>query len=416
MNRFFNTFLRGMAAMAAVAASTSCSMMQDSVEDCPLGLYVRFVYDYNTQRADMFKDHVGHVTLFLYDEQGNLAATRTVSNSGADAPLSLYGYAIHFSPDELRPGRYRVQAVAMQRDWQEALATPGAKYRRNSPSSHDDLVIELDREDDACHGSSHHAVSDAAPLDTLWHTLKVMSHLPQDGNIVPALQRTSKPFSVYPLDEQFVEVADNRATYATVSLVRDTKHLNITLRELDEPASVSADRYDVRILDNNATLAHDNEVVTTDSLHYSPYASWTSRFLSDGSMEIETIHKGKPGQYDMEGGSKGDSKEEPETVQRTAHYNLMFNRLVYNSSDNADNAILEISNKETGAVVAHINLPSVLSQGRMAYEIYNYGHQEYLDREYDYHLDFFLKGDKWLYCDIVINVLSWSKRTQNVDF
>ncbi len=93
----------------------------------------------------------------------------------------------------------------------------------------------------------------------------------------------------------------------------------------------------------------------------------------------------------------------------------MFNRLIYNGSDNADNAILQISNKETGAVVAHINLPSMLSQGRMAYELYNYGHQEYLDREYDYHLDFFLKGDKWLYCDIVINVLSWSKRTQNVD-
>ena len=413
MNRFFNTFLRGMAAMAAVAASTSCSMMQDSVEDCPLGLYVRFVYDYNTQRADMFKDHVGHVALFLYDEHGKLAASRTVSNSDAYAPLSSYGYAMHFSPDELRPGRYRVQAVAMQRDWKEVLATPGAKYRRNSPSAHEDLVIELDRENDTCPGSSHNAVSDAAPLDTLWHTLKVMSHLPQDGNTVPALQRTSKPYSIYPIAEQLVEVKDNRATYATVSLVRDTKHLNITLREIDEPASVSADKYDVRILDTNGTIAHDNEIVTADSLHYSPYASWTSRFLSDGSMEIETIHKGLPGQYDSSAKNGNDGGD---VVQRTAHYNLMFNRLMYNASENADNAILEISNKETGAIVAHINLPSVLSQGRMAYEIYNYGHQEYLDREYDYHLDFFLKGDKWLYCDIVINVLSWSKRTQNVDF
>ena len=39
--------------------------------------------------------------------------------------------------------------------------------------------------------------------------------------------------------------------------------------------------------------------------------------------------------------------------------------------------------------------------------------QEYLDREYDYRLDFILKGDQWLYCDVVINVLDWSKRIQN---
>lgn len=413
MNRFFNTLLHCCPAAALTVALASCTMIQDSVDDCPQGLYVRFVYDYNTQRADMFKDHVGHVALYLYDEQGNLAASRSVSNTPADAPLSVYGYAMHFTPAELKPGRYRLQAVAMQRDWEEAAATPGAKYRRNTPASHEDMAIALDRTQEFCPGTQHYAVSDEAPLDTLWHTLKVSAYLPQDGISVPPMHRTRPPYSVYPLDDQMVEVTDNHATYATVSLIRDTKHLNITLRELDEPAAVSADKYVVRLLDNNRYLAHDNEVVTTDSLHYSPYASWTSRFLSDGTMEVETVHKGQTGVMPA---AQATRDGQPEVVQRTAHYNLMFNRIIYNGSDNADNAILQISNKETGAVVAHINLPSMLSQGRMAYELYNYGHQEYLDREYDYHLDFFLKGDKWLYCDIVINVLSWSKRTQNVDF
>lgn len=88
---------------------------------------------------------------------------------------------------------------------------------------------------------------------------------------------------------------------------------------------------------------------------------------------------------------------------------------MHNATDAGDNAILQITNKETGKVVAHINLPSVLAEGRVAYDLYNYGEQEYLDREHDYHLNFFLKGDKWLYCDIVINVLAWSKRKQNVE-
>ena len=62
-----------------------------------------------------------------------------------------------------------------------------------------------------------------------------------------------------------------------------------------------------------------------------------------------------------------------------------------------------------------MNLPYILAQGRTAYE-YIYPPQEYLDREHDYHLDFLLKGDSWAYCDIVINVLSWSKRVQNHEF
>ena len=49
--------------MIVVAALfTSCDMMKEDRDDCPTGLYVNFVYDYNIQRADMFKDHVGSVS------------------------------------------------------------------------------------------------------------------------------------------------------------------------------------------------------------------------------------------------------------------------------------------------------------------------------------------------------------------
>lgn len=403
------TFRRCLLWGTAALSLSSCSMMKEDLDDCPTGLFVRFVYDYNTQRADMFKDHVGHVTLYLYDESGNLVTMREVSNTATSAPLLTYGYSMHFTPAELKPGRYRVQAIAMQKGWDEAIATPGAKYRRNSPQDHQDLLVSLDCSDTHISGTERYEVSNAAPLDTLWHTLKVMHSLPLDNLTVPDLSRTDRPYSPYPIVDQMVEVKDGHATYATVSLMRDTNHLNITLRELDNPTAVYADHYEVRILDNNRHVGHDNEVLTSDSLHYTPYASWTSRFLSDGTMEVETVHSPSTK------ATRADD-EEDNVIQRTAHYNVMFNRLMYNHTENEKNAVMDIINKETGKVVAHINLPSMLSQGRMAYELYNYGHQEYLDREYDYHLDFFLRGDKWLYCDIVINVLSWSKRTQNVSF
>ena len=397
-------------------SAASCSMMTEDRDDCPTGLFVRFVYDYNTQRADMFKDHVGHLQVYVFDENGRLAAQRSVSNTASDAPLSRYGYTMHFTPEELPAGHnYRLQAVAMQRDWNTALAAEGAKYRHTtSPTAHSEsMMISLDHHTEPIEGTSQFAVSSIAPLDTLWHTLRVMPQAPIDDLSIPDIDATHKPYSIYPQSEQTVRIEDGKATYATVSLIRDTKHLNLTLRHVDHPETAFASDYEVKIVDNNAHIAHDNNVLTHDSVRYTPYASWTSRLLEDNTVEIEEAHSGNPGQYHAPA-ARDDGGDGPAVVQRTAHYNLMFNRLLHNAEDNDDNALLEIHNKNTGALVARVNLPYILSQGRMAYEIQNYGHQEYLDREYDYHLDFFLKGEQWI--AVEIHVLSWSRRIQNVDF
>ncbi len=398
-------------------AATSCSMVEEEREDCPTGLFIRFVYDYNTMRADMFKDHVGHVQVYIFDEKGNLAAERSVSNTEADAPLSHYGYTMHFTPEELPTGRkYRIQAVAMQRDWTDALATLGAKYRHSaSPTEHSEsLTISLDHNNTPIDDTEQFAVSNSAPLDTLWHTLKVIAHDPIDTAVVPEIDRTAKPYSIYPIENQMVYLQKEHATYATVSLIRDTKHLNITLRHVDDPETVFATDYDVRIVDNNAHVAHDNTVLTHDSVRYTPYASWTSRLLDNNKVEIEDVHMGNPGQYQAPSTTRDLEEADPAKVlQRTAHYNMMFNRLMLDDQDIKNNASLEIRNKNTGDMVAHVNLPYILSVGRQAYEIQNYGHQEYLDREHDYHLDFFLKGSTWI--AVEIHVLSWSKRIQNVE-
>ncbi|MDE5872220.1 MAG: FimB/Mfa2 family fimbrial subunit [Muribaculaceae bacterium] len=397
-------------------AVSSCSMVEEDRIDCPTGLFIRFVYDYNTQRADMFKDHVGHVQVYIFDEKGQLAAERSVSNTDLDAPLSRYGYTMHFTPEELPAGRsYRIQAVAMQRDWNDALSTLGAKYRHSaSPTDHSEsLTISLDHHNMPIDGTEQYAVSNVAPLDTLWHTLKVIPHEPIDDATVPDIDRTAKPYSIYPIEDQMVYLKRDHATYATVSLIRDTNHLNLTLRHVDDPETVFATDYEVKIIDNNAHVTHDNTVLTHDSVRYTPYASWTSRLLDNNKVEIEDIHMGNPGQYHAPATRDLEEADPAKVLQRTAHYNMMFNRLMFDTDDIKNNASLEIHNKKTGDLVARVNLPYILSQGRQAYDIQNYGTQEYLDREYDYHLDFFLKGSTWI--AVEIHVLSWSKRIQNVE-
>ncbi len=103
-----------------------------------------------------------------------------------------------------------------------------------------------------------------------------------------------------------------------------------------------------------------------------------------------------------------------EVMQRTAHYDLMFNRVMYPEKGKEGGRLL-IKNKTNGKTVADISLPHILAEGHTAYEMYNYGHQEYLDREHDYRLDFLLKGDTWSSVYVVINVLSWNVRIDNIE-
>ena len=381
MKRFHQLMTGALIAGMAFAA-TGCSMMEEDRSECPTGLYVRFVYDYNTQRADMFKDHVGYVNVYVYDEDGRKVAERSVANTNGATPLSLYGYAMHFGTDELPAGhRYRLQAIAMQRQWDEALQTPGAKYRRTEVNDTASLRITLDHALPSVpdpQDSGLHLVDNTAPLDTLWHTLKVTALAPLYGRQSPALPATGRPYSIYPVEEQMVAVKEGYATYATLSLVRDTKHLNLTLYQTDDPAQMDANDYEVGIVDDNATLTGDNSVAAGDSLLYTPYAQWTSA---------------------------------PHTTDAMGHYNIMFNRIMYPEAGKSS-AQLYIRRKSTGKTVVKIGLAQYLAECRIS-PLWNYSPQEYLDREYDYELNFFLRGDKWEYCSIVIHAMPWAVRKQN---
>lgn len=378
-----NILHKGVLLLMAAMLMNSCDMMKEDLSDCPTGLYVNFVYDYNIQRADMFKDHVGGLTLYVFDESDRVVAQRTVSGS----ELSKYGYCIHFTEQELAPDhQYRLVAVAMQNDWAAASAATGYKPTiLNSGDNRTSLRVSLTHQTAVPYG----AVSNVAPLDTLWHTLTTLK---AEATNLPAATRyrlsTDGTVSTNGIDQ--VSVISGEPTYATVSLIRDTKHLNISLREIDTPEQVVDTDYEVFIIDANTDVDYANNLVMPgDSVVYRPYAQWTTVVEGTGSIAADY----------------------------SAHYDLMFNRLMYNTTTN-DNAVLCIRNKKTGEDVAMLNLPYILCTGRMAYEIYNYSPQEYLDREYDYRLELFLKNGRWgdgAFISVCVDVLSWARRIQYVE-
>ncbi len=403
---------KSMLAVLAALTMNSCSMMTEDLDDCPTGLYVSFVYDYNIQRADMFKDHVGGLTLYVYDESDCLVATKSVGES----QLSKYGSYIHFTEEELAPDHdYRLMAVAFQNS---ASSGKGAKYQitgNSTGAQWQQFFINLDHNKTKAL-TDYYYVSNAAPLDTLWHTLTTLT------TPAGAFPKVSYPDMLAPAKTEYawnrdgsittngverVSLQKGEPTYATVSLIRDTKHLNVTLRAVnDDPSDnqVQDTDYTVEIIDNNSQLdCHNNLTNPADTLVYTPYRQWTTTFVGSGQVQSESA----------------------------AHYDLMFNRLLYknasvtndqyailNEADipNARNAVLLIRKKDTGDIIFGINLPYILSSGRTYQERY-YHYQEYLDREYDYRLQFIIRGARvdevQLFIGTDIHIIPWVIRHQN---
>ena len=197
-------------------------------------------------------------------------------------------------------------------------------------------------------------------LDTIWNTLK-------------------------PID---VVIPEKEPTEATIGLMRLTNDLNVMVFRRDHTTDNGHERYDVIVTDNHPQLGFDNAPASElQSVVYHPFASWTTETTADEAI-----------------------------VERNAHYDLSLSRLIQHE-DARQNARLIIRNRETGHELINIDLCYYLALARNAYEIQNYGIQEYLDREYDYRLDFGIEGEgekeTWRYITIRINVLSWALRIQN---
>jgi hypothetical protein len=344
----------------SVALPTSCAMMTDDRSDCPAcrnTLRIMLRYDYNTQRANMFSDHVEEATVYVVDPAtGNVVDWQTTSNNASAQPLRSPSFAFNF--EGLTPGNYRLYATGRSAA-QTTFITTAPKIGEN--------IDRLQFTVPTTVNGQRSMVNDLR-LDSLWNTLKPVS----------------------------ITVPEDEPTEATVPLMRLTNDLNIIVFRRDSALVNGHERYDVCVTDENLTLGYDNATLAATSIVYRPFAAWTTETTVSGSSSV------------------GDS-----IAERNAHYDLSLFRLLAHADDARHNPRLIISNHATGHEIVNIDLCHYLALARNAYETQHYGVQEYLDREYDYRLDFGIEGtgtaETWKYMTISINVLSWAIRVQNED-
>lgn len=375
-----NILRKSVLLMAGAAAMMSCqkNIIFEDEGNCEDIIEVYLKYDYNIQRADMRADHVGQAFVYAIDQNGNVAALSVVNAAEAHDKNSTVKFR------GLQPGRYNFMAVAMQKPYDQLEAGQGARFRVKFPKNGDqisNLDIKLDRKPATEEGLCP-VESPSNGLDTLW----VGHSIAPQGVLVPAYE-----------EQRGKVICD------TVSLVRDTKYLHLTLHQTSEPANIYDTMFDVRVVDANGHLAWTNELVPDQTLEYTPFAAWTTA-LSESGIPY----------YNTQDASK--APESDPIIERAAHYDISFSRLMYMAANAGPNAELQIVNKASGEEVVRINLPYYLAFGRGAYATMNYSSQEYLDREYDYHLDFFLKNGQWEFMSLHVNILPWAMRFQNEIF
>ena len=264
--QFKNTVKHTMiAAASAITLFTmnACDEMKDDLDECPQGLYVEFVYDYNVERADMFNDHVGSVTLYVYDNEGRLVRTQTEENTATTQPLRDKNYRM--TVEGLPAGEYRLLALANQRPYNQIAKDNGIRYIRTEGQKQQDLRVDLQELPAAT------AVEKPVyqqQLDTLWHgTLRSVDY----GNTpITRAEQTAKT----------VTVKTGAFTHCTMSLVRDTKRLHVAIHQAVNRADCDIKDYEVYITDVNGRILYDNTVDTQNQpmITYRPFDEWNTYY------------------------------------------------------------------------------------------------------------------------------------------
>lgn len=170
----------------------------------------------------------------------------------------------------------------------------------------------------------------------------------------------------------------------TIPLVKNTNNIRIVLQHLSSEA-VNSDRFEFNITDENGLMNYDNQLLDDETLTY--YA-WHK---SDGVADLTPANPSRA-----------------ITAVGVAIAELTVGRLVVEK-----NPTLTITNKETGEKVLSIPLIDYLVLVKGNYNK-NMTDQEYLDRQDEYNMTFFLdENDNWASSTIYIN--GWHIVNQEVD-
>lgn len=364
MNKIY-AYLKN-ASKAALSTALMCLSLQscdnaiyDEEGDCSVRYRMRFVYDKNMKWADAFANEVKSVRLYAFDPDGHLVWQKTESGDR----LAADGYAMEM---DLPAGKYHFVAWA-------GLDNEGATEKhftladgRASGLSLTDMICSLNRT-----YVDGNALSDKR-LTPLFHGMADFE--------LPDAQAEGGEFDF------------------KMNLTKNTNRVRIILQHISG-APVNVNDFTFSIEEENGLMGHDNSLLSDEMITYRPHDMKNGN-AGMGIDDYPELGKGAaPAADDMTGVTQINVAIADMTIAR-----LMEGRRTY----------LEVRAYDDSHLVARIPLVDYALMLKDGYD-HEMTDQDYLDRQDEYTLTFFLDSNhKWIGTSIIIN--SWKVVLSNVDF
>ena len=351
--------------LGGLSLSSCDSLVFDEADDCVQGVAIRFIYDYHMERgANSFPANVDCVSLFIFDKDGNFIdhkyeTSEVLKNENytmdlplpyGDYHLVAYGGLVCDNP-----------SFEINHDW----------FTKSQTISHkNDILVKLPLDED--------------------NQSKVKLH--------DIEERTGGLF--YGTVDITVTKDDVRNQYRVVTLpmMKDTNNIQVILQEISDPSQMDYNDYDFTLTDDNFQLDGYNNLISTvtpdNQPEYKPY-SYENRVM--GYVEYQS----KDGALNTEDNTK--------PVQ-VACVEFSTSRLLHK---NAGSARLVIRKKNTRAdeeAAPLIDIPFItyLEAVRGYGQNWIKDDQEFLDRQSQWTMMFFLQNGRWINTRISVN--AWTVR------
>lgn len=213
----------GIASLILTAGFISCNTIYTDRSDCPRGVSLRFVYDYNMEYADAFSSKVHCLSVYVFDEDGHFVRRYDETSDN----LKDKSWRMKMNLDA---GNYTLLAYG-------GLACQDKSFDitdfKDQSSTIDDTFVTL-KHDDYVSDQSLHGLFYGAEEITVPHI------------------------------EDFVE--------DTVYMMKNTNNIRIVLQQASG-ASLSASDFTFCITDDNTCMDKTNSVISKGMVTYKPWST-----------------------------------------------------------------------------------------------------------------------------------------------
>ena len=356
------------AALALSLCFASCESIYDNDDDCKTGVALRFVYDYHMEPgANAFPANVDCVDVYVFDTEGNYLDRHYVET---DDRLASESYRMEFP---LEPGTYHLVVYGGTTCTNPAFDFTGPEATNSRGAHKDNIRVVLPTQDNISRAKLHDIEARTGGL--FYGTLDV----------------TIKE------DDRSLKYAEH-----TVNLIKDTNNIQIILQELSGEKKVDHNDYEFRIEDENAVLDGYNNKSTLSradaSVTYLPYGR-ENRIA--GSVNPNSSY----------------AEEDEEDLVQVACAELSTSRLLTQNLATSRLIVTSTTEKDlNGNPKEIINIPLIqyllLVKGFGTSWIKT--DQEFLDRQSNWNMLFFLQKGVWVRTSVSVN--SWIVRVNNHEF